>query len=671
MKKNILNINKLFTASIIAISLTACEDFLDKEPPSYVIPEDYYKTEDQIQAITNALYDKVIPSTQGAFSDNGTDIQVSFTADSKFIQGQWRTEMTNDNWNWENIRNINYSLNTTLDRYKNNEIKGNKNNIEHYIGELYFFRAYAYFSMLKMWGDLPIVTEALPDQESILVEANKRFPRNEVSRFIIANLDTARTYLKDNFDSNRNRLSRDVATLVKSRVALFEGTWLKNFKDTPFVPNGEGWPGKQKDYNANYEYPSGNIDKEIEYFLTTATESAEEVAEKYKNILTQNTGIVPQEEGDINNYFYMFGAVDMSVFPDILQWRAFDKSQQVTHGSEVAIQVGNDGIGVTRNGIERFVMYDGKPWYASHDGFKFDDTTIENVRKNADPRLFIFLKEPGQKNVFKNMDAPTTFAKPIEPYPFILSADPARGYPTGYALRKGGSFDKALCENGLSYNGGICFRATEALLNYMEAKYELTQNINDGHILEYWKAIRTAAGFKGEAINPLITINATDMNKEKNDWASYTAGKLLTDCVLYNIRRERSCELLGEGFRSMDLARWRSYDQMLMEPYHVEGFHLWNTPMQTWYDASSLISDGSASANVSSPNLGEYIRPFEKNMTSGNLAKDGLIWRMAHYLQPIPLRQFLLTATDHASMELSPLYQNPYWTLEPDQPAEQ
>lgn len=73
--------------------------------------------------------------------------------------------------------------------------------------------------------------------------------------------------MSDNFDDRHNRLSPDVAILLKSRVALFEGSWLNYFKGTAFVPNGEGWPGKAKDYNANYEYPSGNIDNEITYFL--------------------------------------------------------------------------------------------------------------------------------------------------------------------------------------------------------------------------------------------------------------------------------------------------------------------------------------------------------------------------------------------------------------------
>ncbi|MEI3118059.1 MAG: hypothetical protein V8T12_03620 [Parabacteroides johnsonii] len=61
---------------------------------------------------------------------------------------------------------------------------------------------------------------------------------------------------------------------MKSRVALFEGTWLKYFKNTAFVPNGPGWPGKEKDYNANYQYPTGDIDSEINYFLTLAMDAS-------------------------------------------------------------------------------------------------------------------------------------------------------------------------------------------------------------------------------------------------------------------------------------------------------------------------------------------------------------------------------------------------------------
>lgn len=678
MKKNVM---KYFLFLAMSLVIVSCEDFLNKEPLSSISPEDYYKTEDQLQAIVNKLYADVLPShdnySYGRFGvDANTDNQAAIVANNIYAAGQWKVGMDNGNWSWNNIRNINYSLNLILSNYNAGKIQGIDKNIRQYVGELYFMRAYSYFEMLQKWGDLPIIKEAFPDDLSILKAASIRSPRTEVVYFILEDLDNAIAYMSDDFDTRRNRLSPDVAKLVKSRVSLFEASWLNYFKGTPFVPNGEGWPGKDKEYNRNYEFPHGSLENEVSYFYRVAVENSEIVAEKYKNQLSQNTGVVPQSESDVNDYFYMFGSVDMSRFPDVLMWREYNEGLGIVNNVEIAVHYGNNGIGLTRSMIESFVMKDGKPWYAHHSGFVYDDSELTKIRANADPRLFLFLKEPGQKNMFKNMDSDKANGVEVEPVPAILYTDQGHCYSTGYALRKGGTFDKALTGNGLGYVGSITFRATEALLNYMEAQYMLTKDVFSGKILEYWKAVRQAAGFVGEAVDPLITINSTNMEKETLnrggglDWGSYSAGKPLDDKILYCIRRERRCELMAEGLRWMDLIRWRSLDQMVETPYHVEGFRLWNTPMQQWYDQKDLLADGSSSATVSSSNLSDYLRPYEKNMSSGNFFRDGYVWRMAHYLQPLPIKQFQLTATDNISVELSGLYQNPYWPLKVDMPAE-
>ena len=118
----------------------------------------------------------------------------------------------------------------------------------------------------------------------------------------------------------------------------------------------------------------------------------------------------------------------------------------------------------------------------------------------------------------------------------------------------------------------------------------------------------------------------------------------------------------------MDLQRWRAYDQLIKTPAHTEGIHLWDTPMEKWYN--NLVANGSSSSNVSSPSLSAYLRPHEK-IKANNSFYNGLTWHMAHYLEPLPIRQFLLTAKDHATISESPLYQNPYWPTTPDEPAEQ
>ena len=92
--------------------------------------------------------------------------------------------------------------------------------------------------------------------------------------------------------------------------------------------------------------------------------------------------------------------------------------------------------------------------------------------------------------------------------------------------------------------------------------------------------------------------------------------------------------------------------------------------MERWYDAANgktTLVYGDAKANVSSPSDSEYLMPYRK--TPNQLGYDGLIWKMAHYLSPIRIDQFLITSTDGHSIETSPIYQNPYWPTVADEAA--
>ena len=659
------------------VTLVSCSDLLNQEPQSKIVPSDYYVTADQVQSCVDKIYQDVLPAHTGSYGTFGFDIDTDneayVTPSSKYAKGQWKVKMDDtSNWSWDNVRNINYQLNSILNNYNAGKINGTDKNIRQYIGELYFLRAYSYFTLLQKYGDLPIIRQAFIDDKDILIAASKRSPRNEVSRFIIQDLDSAVLMMTENFESRHTRISTDVANLFKSRVALYEASWLTNFKGTAFVPCGEGWPGAKKDYNSNYQYPTGNIDNEITYFLNEAVSSSQIIAEKYKGSLVKNTGIIPQSETDpVNPYFAMFGNLDMSPYPEVLLWREYNYSLGLANSVEVAVERGNSRDGITRSMVESFLMTDGKPIYAKHSGYIYDDNSLSKIKQNRDPRIVVFLKEPGQINCFKNLNSSrgTMFVR-VEPKPDITTGSYDELYLSGYALRKGGTFDMEQCNKGQCSTAAIIFRASEALLNYIEAEYMLKGDINSGHILEYWETIRTKAGFTGSAIDPRVTIAATDMNQETLDWGAYTAGKLLTDVTLYNIRRERRCELMVEGLRWMDVTRWRSLDQIINTPYHIEGFKLWNSDMTSWYNFTEKDYNGTSNAKTSSPQLSNYLRIYEKNMTSGNLYKNGYSWSMAQYLYPLPVKDFLLTSSDNSSIDLSPLYQNPYWPTTADMPAE-
>lgn len=678
MKSNHKYIVTAFMAAVIAVGTTSCEDFLDREPMSTISPETYYSTAAQLEANLNDEYPNVLPShnnwSYGLFGeDKGTDNQIEVTANDRYTTDRWKVPHSEtDNWKFERIYRINFFLSQVLPKFgedmsgSQNTISGDVATIKHYIGEMYFLRAYEYFKKLQLFGDFPIIEQPLADEIEVLREASKRSPQNEVSRFIIADLDKAYEYMSD-IDLATTRINKDVAMLLKSRVALFEGTWLQNFKGTAFVPGGEGWPGAN--LYSNYQYPSGSLDNEVKYFLQQASAAAKIVGDKYKGSLTQNTGTVQQSaDAAANPYFDMFAQEDLSDVPEVLLWRQYARGLS-THNVNSAAGRGNYRIGLTRGLVQNFLMQDGTPvynhgTYTDGDGYYMGDKRIADVRANRDPRLSIFLKEPGQKNILFEVDNNEgTEAVMVEPYPEITNGDGERAYATGYALRKGGSFNRKYYANGGGYTAAVCFRAAEALLNYMEASYLLNGTL-DATAREYWTALRQRAGISTDFDK---TINATDMSKEaENDWGAYTAGTILSDKTLYNIRRERRCEFMAEGLRYMDLRRWRSMDQLMTAPSHLEGMHLWNTPMEKWYN--NLNADGTNEANVSSKDKSEYLRPFERY--SAQAAYNGCTWKMAHYFNPIMVKQFQLTATSGADISTSILYQNPYWPTIADQPAE-
>lgn len=667
----------LFSLSL-SCSMISCDDFLDREPLSVVDSEKYFGDASQLESYLNQLYAPILPSHRddkwgyGIYSqDKGTDNQVGLVAEDRYADGLLRVphEEKND-WNFELIYRCNYFISEVEKRFgKNpdgseNTISGDLATIKHMLGEGYFLRACEYFNRYQKFGDFPIIKEPLKNDLQSLSDASRRYPRNEVARFILSDLDKAYEYLSAK-NMPTTRINKDVALLLKSRVALYEGTWLKYFKGTPFVPNGDGWPGASKEYNTDYKYPEGGIDEEINYFLDKSIEASGKIAEAYKGKLAINNGKLQQDISEPSNEYYdMFAMEDLSGVGEVLLWRQYARGL-VTHNVNSAASRGNGTVGITRGLVNNFLTLDGKPVYVygdykDGDGIHYmGDKTIADVKKNRDTRLSIFLKEPGQKNILiENVEG--DMAVKIEPVPDFFAVDV---YVTGYALRKGGSFDQKHYGNGAGYTAAISYRATEALLNYMEASYERFQRLD--LIEEYWTLLRQRAGIKGTIQE---TIDATDMNKEaENDWAAYSGGKLI-DKTLYNIRRERRSEFIAEGLRYMDLCRWRAMDQMMTEPYTIEGIHLWNTEMETWYDPDKLIADGSAKAVMSPKSESDYVRPYRKN--NKQICYDGLKWHMAHYLSPIMIKQFLITSPDGVSMDQSPLYQNPYWPLQADASAE-
>lgn len=675
---------KTITATLISglmILTSGCSDYLDITPLSNIAPEDYFKNVSQLEAYTIEMYSRVLPDCAGNSynvygADQNTDNQIRADVyPERFDNETLKVPQTGGNWNFEVIYRCNFFLSSVLPKFgenpdgSQNTIAGDISTIKHIIGEMYVLRALQYFTHYKAFGDYPIITEPLTDDMVVLTNAAKRSPRNEVARFILSDLDKAIALMSDK-DLGTLRINKDVAMLIKSRVALYEGTWLKYFKGTAFVPNGEGWPGKSKEYNSNYHFPTGNIDSEINWFLDQAMATSKEVAEKYKGSLTQNTGILQQDEKEAANpYFDMYTKEDLSPYDEIMLWRRYSYPQK-THGTAIAGQVANSNVGVTRSFVQNFLMSDGTPVYThgdykDGDGYYMGDKTIADVRVNRDSRLSLFLQEPGQLNMFGEQAAIGEYFN--TPQPDVLGVRAFR-FPTGYILRKATPFEqKHYVGANTSFNGLPIYRSVEALLNYMEASYE-RNGIIDGAAAEYWSIIRRRAHVDDDFQK---TISLTDMNKEaENDWAVYSAGVMISP-ILYNIRRERRCEFIAEGMRYDDLCRWRAMDQLMTKPYVPEGIHFWNVAnkdniLEAW-PTGKIVSDGSSKSNISPAEQSEYLRPYQKY--PGQRLYNGFCWHMAHYLEPIAIKHMQITSPDGATVSNSVIYQNPYWPDEPNLPA--
>ena len=662
-KMKYINIAKVLLLSCSLAILPACDDFLDEEPQSEVSPEKYLLNESQLEAYVNKYYadydnwksdsdDKggMIPSCWGSENgstykdDNATDNQQG--TNGRYLKDTWTVAQSGGKWNFTNINALNYYLQTVVPRLENGELTGTESNLKHLVGEGYFLRALEYFFRLQRLGDFPIVKTVLPDEQEALTEASKRSPRNEVARFILSDLDQAISLMNNNV--KKTRLSKNAALLLKSRVALFEATWEKYHAGTALVPNGTGWPGAGKDYNAGYQFPSGSIEKEIEFFLTEAMSAASQVADAVQ--LTENNQIIrDQASKGKNPYYDMFASHDPSGYSEVIMYRGYDLSLNNSHHFNHYLYSGGN-TGYTHQFEQVFLMENGLPIYAAGSGYAGDDY-ITDTKIDRDWRWRLFMKAPKEAKAVDNIATVEYFPEA----PRLYVSDAKNATSTGYIQGKGYSLDYNDQLLGKDQTAFVVYRASEAYLNYIEASYLKNGNI-DATADKYWKALRARAGVDTDYQK---TINATDMSKEAlNGWDAYSHGALV-DATLYNIRRERRCEFIGEGFRYMDLIRWRALDQL--NGYQLEGAKIFGPMKSIFGDNLKYDQADEKNNNVSSPSLSDYLRPNQ--VTSTNQYYNGLYFYEAHYLDPIAVQHFMITSPDGSTVSQSPIYQNPGWPI--------
>lgn len=158
------------------------------------------------------------------------------------------------------------------------------------------------------------------------------------------------------------------------------------------------------------------------------------------------------------------------------------------------------------------------------------------------------------------------------------------------------------------------FRIEEVMLNYAEAYYEKNGDLTDEVLEKTINVLRKRAG-----VDPLDKSAVIDDPKRDPDVAP----------LLWEIRRERRVELMGEGFRFDDIRRWK------------KGEYVNKQKLGRWYSADQLVADG-----VISDKSQCKIKFTEGDhgyiVFYGDPVAEGLGWQEHYYLYPLPLDDLAL-----------------------------
>lgn len=518
MKNNI----KIYTLGVIScLLLFGCKkNLLDRYPLDQITDENYWKTENDLKLYANSLYPKYIVGFGTDFADGtvqpyGVNVNTLVYGDvitdnaapltySKVGTDEYIAYLSGGSgsggWNFEGVRQLNFFI----DNYKRASLPDNIAN--KYLGEIYFFKAWDYFNKVKLFGDVSWIQHSLNINSPELFGA--RTPRAEVMDSVMVILNRAIDYLPAKGTEETNRLNKDMALFLKSRIGLFEGTYRKYHIELGLDPNA---------------------------FLRYSAEASEALLNKYSLV-----------QGDYNTvYNSLFATESYKSNPEVIMWREY--SAAVTYGaafSRYFAQNLRHQFGATRSLVDEYLCADGLT-ISTSPLFK-GKGSIQTEMENRDPRLTQTIANFGTYNLANT----TIQGANNAPLPNLPGMN-GNKCPTGYRLAKwfyNNPVDWERVTNG--QQAAPVFRFAEVLLNYAEAKYELGE-VNQLVIDQTINKLRDRVGM------PHLTIgNEPADSRLDGIYQTYVGASIPP--LLREIRRERRVEMAFENTRWDDLMRWKA-----------------------------------------------------------------------------------------------------------------
>lgn len=218
----------------------------------------------------------------------------------------------------------------------------------------------------------------------------------------------------------------------------------------------------------------------------------------------------------------------------------FDYGLNIYHNATAHTLVPTQGRpGFTRKMVNTYLKKDGTA-FTNETGWQ-EMSFIDEV-KNRDPRLAQSIRTPGYTRIGQTKVLAPDLSISVTGYqPIKFVQDPTAS---------GGNVDR----NDRSTCDLPVYRYAEVLLNYAEAKAELgtlTQDDLDNSI----NLIRRRVGM------PDLNMSSANANPDRylsSDDTGYSNVTGTNKGVILEIRRERTIELMQEGFRFDDLVRWKA-----------------------------------------------------------------------------------------------------------------
>lgn len=207
------------------IFLSACSDFLDRDPLDQASENTFWNTVADAQKGVNAVY-STLPNSRDFWRDCNSDNSVMTNAWGEGGMGyismgsQAATDgYIGEEWSYDKIRIALYFINKLKDMNIDEAAK------KRFDAEARFILGLRYFRMAQLFGDLPLIKE-----EPITLEesALPRSPKQDVLNYALENADVAVANLPESYSGEDNgRITKGAALMLRANINLYMASYKK------------------------------------------------------------------------------------------------------------------------------------------------------------------------------------------------------------------------------------------------------------------------------------------------------------------------------------------------------------------------------------------------------------------------------------------------------------